>query len=78
MSSSKDEMIGSVVKYCGSKRNRLNGAIGTVVATKDNCKDYEEYNLRSDECVLDFGDEDNFEVVVRIKQIQVVKRSELV
>ena len=60
------------VKYIRLKRKAIVGCIGTIVATKDN-NEYEEYKLKSNEALVDFGFEDDCLYVCRFIDLEVVK-----
>jgi hypothetical protein len=64
--------IGDKVKYVGVRRFNLVGCIGTVMATKEDNEYDDDYKLRSDEVLVDFGYEDDNEYVIRLKQLKKV------
>ena len=60
------------VKYIGVRQKGIVGCIGFVVALKDD-NEFEEYNLRSDEALADFGSEDDCLKVVRFNKLEVIE-----
>ena len=63
--------IGDRVRYLGKNINIIR-CIGTVMATpQDN--EYEDYKLRIDEILVDFGFEDTNEYVVRLKSLELLR-----
>ena len=58
------------MRYLGKNINIIR-CIGTVMAPQDN--EYEDYKLRIDEILVDFGFEDTNEYVVRLKSLELLR-----
>ena len=61
------------VKYIGVRQKEIVGCVGIVIALKDD-NEFEEYNLRKDEALVDFGSEDDCFKVVRFPQLEIVEK----
>ena len=61
------------VKYTGVRQKEIVGCVGIVIALKDD-NEFEEYKLRSDEALVDFGFEDDCVKVVRFPQLKIVEK----
>ena len=61
------------VKYTGVRQKEIVGCVGIVIALKDD-NEFEEYNLRKDEALVDFGSEDECLKVVRFPKLEIVEK----